>query len=81
MGEEVFRRDHLGKVDHTIEIARILQPEMIRLLAAQTTRRATVGDSVAYLNPKWSWARRYSAGTTSGKSITPLKLPGSCNPK
>ena len=56
LGEEVFRRDHLGKVDHTIEIARILQPEMIRLLAAQTTRRATVGDSVAYLKAEHPWA-------------------------
>ena len=26
LGEEVFRRDHLGKIDHTIRVARILQP-------------------------------------------------------
>ena len=44
------------KVDHTIEIARILQPDMIRLLAAQTTRRAAIDDSVAYLKSEHPWA-------------------------
>ena len=56
LGEEVFCLEHLGKVDHTIEIARILQPSMIRLLAAQTSRRAGVDDSVAYLKTEHSWA-------------------------
>ena len=56
LGEEVFRRDHLGKIDHTIEIARILQPKMIRLLAAQTSRRAEIDDSRAYLRAEHPWA-------------------------
>lgn len=56
LGEEVFRREHLGRVDHTIEIAGILQPKMIRLLAAQTTRRAAIDDSVAYLKSEHPWA-------------------------
>ena len=56
LGEEVFRQDHLGKVNHTVEIARILQPRMIRLLAAQTSRRAAVTDSVAYLVTEHPWA-------------------------
>jgi hypothetical protein len=56
LGEEGFRRDHLDKVDHTIEIARILKPGMIRLLSAQTTRRAEIDDSVAYLKSEHSWA-------------------------
>jgi hypothetical protein len=56
LGETVFRNEHLEKVDHTIEIARILQPGMIRLLAAQTARRATIVDSVAYLKTEHPWA-------------------------
>ena len=56
LGEAVFRQDHLEKVNHTLEIARILQPTMIRLLAAQTSRRAAVKDSVAYLRSEHSWA-------------------------
>ena len=41
--ETVYRRDHFAKVDHTLGIARILEPDMIRLLAAQTTRRSAIG--------------------------------------
>ena len=56
LGEALFRRDHLGKIDHMLEIARILQPGMIRLLAAQTTQRAAIEDSIAYLNAEHPWA-------------------------
>jgi len=55
LGEDAFRRDHLGKVDHTIEVARILQPRMIRLLAAQTARRAAIDESITYLKAEHSW--------------------------
>ncbi len=56
LGETVFRSKHLDKVSQTIEIARILAPRMIRLLAAQTAHRSAIQDSVTYLRTEHPWA-------------------------
>jgi hypothetical protein len=47
LGEAVFRDEHLEKVNHTIEIARIMQPKMIRS-AGGPASRAAIADSSAY---------------------------------
>ena len=43
-------------MSQTIEIARILAPRMIRLLAAQTAHRSAIQDSVTYLRTEHPWA-------------------------
>ena len=53
-GEAAFRA-HLAKVDRAIEIARILKPRMIRLLAAKTARRAEIADSTAWVRRDHPW--------------------------
>jgi len=53
--EEKFREDYLTKIEHVIEIAQILQPQMIRLLAAQTSRRENVENSIEYICSNHPW--------------------------
>jgi hypothetical protein len=60
-GEEHFRTQHLGRVPRLIEIARILQPRMIRLLAATTRRRAELPDCIPYLRSGHPWLLRFYA--------------------
>ena len=55
LGEERFRQDSLEKIDHVIEIAKILQPQMIRLLAAATSKRGEIENSVKYLHTNHPW--------------------------
>lgn len=55
LGEERFRKDYLKKIDHVIEIAEILQPQMIRLLAAATSKRGEIENSVKYLRTNHPW--------------------------
>lgn len=54
-GEREFRENHLGKIDHVIEIAKILKPKMIRLLSAQTSKRAEITDSTEYIRKNHPW--------------------------
>jgi sugar phosphate isomerase/epimerase len=53
-GEEAFRR-HLASVDRAVAIARILQPRMIRILAAKTSRRAEIADSTEHIRRRHPW--------------------------
>ena len=55
LGEEKFVRDDLGKIDQVIEIAEIMQPRMIRLLAAQTSKRKEIENSVSYVRSDHPW--------------------------
>ena len=55
LGEERFRKDDLKKIDHVIEIAKILQPQIIRLLAAATSKRGEVENSVKHLRTNHPW--------------------------
>jgi len=55
LGEEEFRRTQLAGVTRAIELARIMHPRVIRLLGAQTHRRAQEADSIAYLHREQPW--------------------------
>lgn len=55
LGETRFREDYLDKIDHVIELAGILQPDIIRLLPARTSRRTEIGDSVEYIRERHPW--------------------------
>ena len=54
-GEDIFLQEHFGKLDRLIEIAQILRPHFVRLLAAKTSRRAEIADSVDYLRSEQVW--------------------------
>lgn len=54
-GESSFRENELGKVGRLIEIARILKPKVIRLLAPQTKKRAEITDGIEYLKQEHPW--------------------------
>jgi len=54
-GEAHFRKEHLGKVARAVEIARILKPRFIRLLAARSAKRAEFSDGVEYIRKTVPW--------------------------
>ena len=54
-GEEFFTREYLGRLPRLIEIATVLRPRFIRLLAAQTARRGDFTDSTDYLRRSHPW--------------------------
>jgi hypothetical protein len=55
LGEAKFRQDYLAKVDHVVDLAKILKPQMIRLLSATTSMRNEVENSVDYIRSKQPW--------------------------
>jgi sugar phosphate isomerase/epimerase len=55
IGELAFREAHLGPLDRVIDIARMLKPDLIRLLGAKMNRRVDVPDSNAYLATAHPW--------------------------
>jgi sugar phosphate isomerase/epimerase len=55
-GCDAWQNEYLSKVPRTIEIARVLQPRCIRLLACRTERRSEVTDATAYLVETHPWA-------------------------
>lgn len=55
LGEARFVEDYLDKLDHLMELADILQPDMIRLLSARTSRRAEIENSVEYIRANHPW--------------------------
>lgn len=55
LGEEAFRRAQLAGVARAIALAHVLQPRVIRLLAAQTRQRPVLSDSIAYLRRAHPW--------------------------
>jgi hypothetical protein len=55
LGEEVFRKNHLDKIDRILELGRILKPQVIRLLAAKTSRRQELIDILPYINIHHKW--------------------------
>ena len=54
-GEAEFQREELGKVDRLLQIARILKPRLIRLLAPKTDLRANLTDCIPYLKSECPW--------------------------
>jgi len=82
-GEGKFRRDYLDKVDHVMEIADILRPQMIRLLAARTPRRGEVGNSTEYIRSEHPWliplyAEAVDQIHSSGFNVTIENEVGGC---
>lgn len=54
-GEWVFRGEHLGKIDRLIEVADVLEPHFVRLLAAKTRQRQQTSDAIRYVNEEHPW--------------------------
>ncbi|MCW8130350.1 MAG: TIM barrel protein [Planctomycetota bacterium] len=54
-GEEHFRARHLAPVAHTLELARILQPVYVRLIAAQSAERSTFANSAQFVAERHPW--------------------------
>ena len=48
-GEQAYRREFEGQVRRAIELASILKPRTVRLLAARTGRRAEIADSAEHV--------------------------------
>lgn len=55
-GCDAWQSEYLSKIPRTIEIARVLRPRCIRLLACRTERRSEVADATAYLEQEHPWA-------------------------
>jgi len=54
-GAAYFQAEYMDKLSHLLELADILKPKVIRLLAARTAKRAEVTDSVAYIVKEFHW--------------------------
>ena len=54
-GEAEFRRTEMAQLDHLIALARVMRPQIIRLLAAQTVHRLEVEDTIQYLQTQHPW--------------------------
>jgi sugar phosphate isomerase/epimerase len=54
-GLSVFKEKHLGKLDDIMEIAKILKPTYVRLIAAQLPSREPGQDSVKLVRAKYPW--------------------------
>jgi hypothetical protein len=54
-GEAYFREKHLNKVGRLIELGRIFQPSVIRLLSATSSKRKDFTDSFDYLQKHHTW--------------------------
>ena len=55
VGEDEFRRAHLAPIPRVLELAGILRPRWIRLLAAQIRVRSTTPDSTRYILDRQPW--------------------------
>jgi hypothetical protein len=54
-GESLFREKHLGKLGHLIELGKIFQPKVIRIIAAQLPSRTAGENAVDILNVRYPW--------------------------
>lgn len=55
LGEAAFRDNHLAKVDRLLELADILKPQLIRLLAAKSKRRSDFPSIHEYVLETCPW--------------------------
>ena len=55
VGEAAFRAAHLEPLERAIAVAKVLRPNLFRLLSARTTRRGQVADSIAWLRDEHPW--------------------------
>lgn len=54
-GEAVFRQRHLAALERMARLVPILRPRVVRVLAAQSSRRDTFQDAVVYLRGRHPW--------------------------
>ena len=54
-GRAAFRSKHEPVLDRILDVARILKPTFIRLISAQTSRRAGIQNSASYLTENHHW--------------------------
>jgi len=54
-GQSFFQASYLSRINHLIEISKIFQPRIIRLLAAKTANRKMISHSIDYLQQKHNW--------------------------
>ena len=59
LGEDLFCGEHLGQIDRTIQVARILQPDLVRLLGAMSERRSEISDAITYVESDHPWLVRH----------------------
>jgi hypothetical protein len=55
VGEEQFTATHLPTLDHVLELAPILRPRMVRLIAAKLPERAAGEDAITALERGYPW--------------------------
>lgn len=55
VGEAEFRKRHLNPLKGVLATAKILKPECIRLIAAQTARRKELSNAVSYVREQQPW--------------------------
>mgnify|MGYP001382671540 CR=1 FL=1 len=55
LGESYFKTEYLNRIGHLLDLAYILKPKVIRLLAARTSKRALVDNSVTYIAENHAW--------------------------
>lgn len=54
-GEAFFRQEHLSKVDHVIELSKVLKPTVTRLVAAQLPSREDGQSSMELIRSDYPW--------------------------
>jgi sugar phosphate isomerase/epimerase len=55
MGEVSFKQKYLKQIDRVIELAHIMKPRIIRLIAAQSSQRKQITDSMDYIQRNLPW--------------------------
>ena len=83
LGEAEFRANHLGGIDRIIALAKILQPQVIRLLAAQTEKRKELSDTIPYIKENCPWlipmyAEAIDKLSDAGFAVTIENETGNC---
>ncbi len=74
-GERPFRAANLDPLARVLEVARILEPARIRLLAARTARRAAIADTTPYVTGQHPWlmsAYREAVDRIAGAGFQPV---------
>jgi hypothetical protein len=54
-GEAYFRKQYLSRLDHILRTAEILRPTVIRLLTAKFCERASITDTMVYVQENVPW--------------------------
>ncbi len=55
IGRDEFESRHLAPVERVVEVAKVLEPRLVRLIAAGTSERASQPDAVSYVRRAHPW--------------------------